>query len=208
MKDGVHIRLTLTRGEKITSGMDPRLNQSGCTLIVLAEWKEPVYDANGISLVTSSVRRNSPLNIDSKIHHNNLINNILAKIEANLAGADDALMLDLNGFVAETNACNIFMVKGEMLFTPNADACLPGITRRKVIEIAVELHIPVSLKNLSLVEFYNADAVFVTGTMGELTKVKMIDGREIINNSGASLLEKIQKEFRRRTELEGEPLPF
>jgi branched-chain amino acid aminotransferase len=85
MRDEAHIRLTLTRGEKITSGMDPRLNQKGCTLIVLAEWKKPVYPPDGISLITSSVRRNSPLNIDSKIHHNNLINNILAKIEANIA---------------------------------------------------------------------------------------------------------------------------
>uniref|UniRef100_A0A915E2A5 Aminotransferase IV n=1 Tax=Ditylenchus dipsaci TaxID=166011 RepID=A0A915E2A5_9BILA len=90
-----HIRLTLTRGEKITSGMDPRLNQSGSCLIVLAEYKPPVYDnAKGIKLVTSHIRRNSPMHLDSKIHHNNLLNNILAKIEANLYGADDAIMLD------------------------------------------------------------------------------------------------------------------
>lgn len=211
MKDGVHIRLTLTRGEKITSGMDPRLNQGGCTLIVLAEWKKPVYGpiaASGISLITSSVRRNSPLTLDSKVHHNNLINNILAKIEANVAGSDDALMLDLNGFVAETNACNIFMVKTSALFTPNADACLPGITRRKVIEIAQELHLPISIRNLSLVEFYNADEVFVSGTMGELTPVRMIDGREIVNKSGISILERILQEFRKKTAMEGEPLPF
>ncbi|MBC8046745.1 MAG: aminotransferase class IV, partial [Fimbriimonadaceae bacterium] len=106
MKDEAHIRLTLTRGEKITSGMDPRLNQKGCTLIVLAEWKKPVYGNKGITLITSSLRRNSPMHIDSKIHHNNLINNILAKIEANVAGGDDALMLDNLGFVAETNSCN------------------------------------------------------------------------------------------------------
>jgi branched-chain amino acid aminotransferase len=95
MRDGAHIRLTLTRGEKITSGMDPRLNQQGCSLIVLAEWKPPVYDnQQGIRLTTSSVRRNNPQFLDSKIHHNNLLNNILAKIEANVAGADDAVMLD------------------------------------------------------------------------------------------------------------------
>jgi branched-chain amino acid aminotransferase len=207
MRDGVHIRLTLTRGEKITSGMDPRLNQSGCTLIVLAEWKKPVYEQD-ITLITSSVRRNSPMSIDSKIHHGNLINNILAKMEANVAGADAALMLDNPGFVSETNDCNIFMIRNGQLFTPHADACLPGITRRKVIEISVSLKIPVHLKNLSLTEFYNADEVFTTGTMGELVRVKMIDGRKIENKSGSRLLEVIQSAFRKCTETEGEPLPF
>ncbi|MFI5135316.1 MAG: aminotransferase class IV [Chitinophagales bacterium] len=208
MRDGVHIRLTLTRGEKITSGMDPRLNQKGCTLIVLAEWKQPVYGNEEITLITSSIRRNSPLNLDSKIHHNNLINNILAKTEANIGGADDALMLDNNGFVSETNACNIFMVKNGMLFTPNADTCLPGITRKKVIEIATAMKIPFFHKNLSLTEFYNADEVFTTGTMGELARVKMIDGRKIVNKFSEIILEKIQSEFRKRTDAEGEPLTF
>ena len=147
------------------------------------------------------------MNIDSKIHHNNLINNILAKIEANVAGADAALMLDNFGFVSETNDCNIFMIKNEMLFTPNADACLPGITRRKVIEVTMGLKIPIHLKNLSLTEFYNADEVFTTGTMGELVRVKMIDGREIINHGAQAVLQKIQIEFRKRTETEGELIP-
>ncbi len=194
MHDGAHIRLTLTRGEKITSGMDPRLNQSGCTLIVLAEWKAPVY-SNVVTLITSSVRRNSPANLDSKIHHNNLINNILAKIEANIAGADDALMLDNNGFVSETNACNIFMIKNGMVFTPHADACLPGITRKTVITICNQNNIPIHLKNISLTEMYNADQVFTTGTMGELTAVKMIDGRAIVNRSGVDLMQNITNLF-------------
>ena len=115
MRDGVHVRLTLSRGMKITSGMDIRLNQYGSCLIVLAEWKQPVYKRSGIRLVTSTWRRNSPQSLDSKIHHNNLINNILAKIDANLAGADDAIMLDLAGYVAETNATNLFLVQdGEL----------------------------------------------------------------------------------------------
>lgn len=194
MHDGAHIRLTLTRGEKITSGMDPRLNQSGCTLIVLAEWKAPVY-SNVVTLITSSVRRNSPANLDSKIHHNNLINNILAKIEANIAGADDALMLDNNGFVSETNACNIFMIKNGMVFTPHADACLPGITRKTVITICNQNNIPIHLKNISLTEMYNADQVFTTGTMGELAAVKMIDGRAIVNRSGVDLMQNITNLF-------------
>jgi branched-chain amino acid aminotransferase len=118
MRDGVHIRLTLTRGEKITSGMDPRLNQSGPTLIILAEHKPPVYDKSGIALVTSSVRRFPPDCLDAKIHHANLIQSILAKIEANRAGVDDALMLDTRGFVAETNATHIFTVEREKVATP------------------------------------------------------------------------------------------
>ena len=103
MWDQTHVRLTLTRGEKITSGMNPSLNQSGCTLIVLAEWKPPVYSNSGIKVITSSIRRNSPHFLDSKIHHNNLLNNILAIIEANVSGVDSAIMLDNNGFISETN---------------------------------------------------------------------------------------------------------
>jgi branched-chain amino acid aminotransferase len=208
MRDNAHIRLTLTRGEKITSGMDPRLNTSGCTLIVLAEWKKPVYSNQGIRLITSSVRRNSPMNLDSKIHHNNLINNILAKIEANHRNADDAIMLDNYGFVAETNACNIFMSKNGVLLTPHADACLPGITRKKVIRLAKDLNFEVMERNISITEFYNADEVFTTGTMGELTPVVEIDGRKIENRSGKVLFDNIFKEFRQLTEETGEPLPF
>src|SRR5438477_10563552 len=112
MRDTVHIRLTLTRGVKVTSGMDPRLNQTGPTLIVLAEHKLPVYNKAGIALITASVRRFPPDCLDPKIHHCNLIQSILAKLEANHAGADDALMLDTRGFVAETNATHVFIVRG------------------------------------------------------------------------------------------------
>jgi len=209
MKDGAHIRLTLTRGEKITSGMDPRLNTHGPCLIVLAEWKKPVYDnSEGIKLVTSSIRRNSPQNLDSKIHHNNLINNILAKIEANMCGADDALMLDVNGYVSETNATNIFMVKNGTLYTPNADSCLPGITRGLVMEIASKLKIDCFERNISVSEFYNADEVFTTGTMGELTPVTEIDGRKTENRSDSNVLAEILSAYKLKTETEGETLDF
>ncbi len=209
MKDGVHIRLTLTRGEKITSGMDPRLNQFGSCLIVLAEWKLPVYDnAKGIKLVTSQIRRNSPQILDSKIHHNNLLNNILAKIEANYANADDALMLDLYGFVAETNSCNIFMINGNQLQTPFATSCLPGITRQLVMNCATEQNIKCTEGDFSVSEFYNADIVFTTGTMGELTPVSEIDGRKMENKSNTKVLESLQKAYRIKTENEGEPIPF
>ena len=202
-----HIRLTLTRGEKITSGMDPRLNQKGSCLIVLAEHKPPVYDnAKGIKLITSHTRRNSPMHLDSKIHHNNLLNNILAKIEANYCGADDAIMLDNLGFVAETNACNIFMAKDGLLLTPNADACLPGITRKNIIKIAQQLKIPVHLKNISIAEFYNADEVFTTGTMGELTPVYEIDGRVIQNRSNSTIREQLYKVYKDLTAKEGETI--
>ncbi len=208
MRDHTHIRLTLTRGEKITSGMNPELNQAGCTLIVLAEWKPPIYGSHSLKLVTSSIRRNSPHTLDSKIHHNNLINNILAKIESNLYGADDAIMLDLQGFVSETNATNLFMISQGKLFTPHADSCLPGITRQKVLEIAAKARIPVFEKNLSITEFYNADEVFTSGTMGELAEVSEIDGRTIVNRFGESVLKQIRIEYDQLTATQGEKLPF
>jgi len=196
MRDGVHIRLTLTRGEKVTSGMDPRLNQQGTFLIVLAEWKPVVYDnEKGIRVITSSVVRNSQHHLDSKIHHNNLLNNIQAKIQANVAGVDAALMLDVNGFVSELNDTNIFMVKDGRLFTPYPDACLHGITRGLVMDIAVSSGIPIAERNLSLTEFYNADQVFATGTMGELTPVVEIDGRRIQNRAGKDILATLQTRF-------------
>lgn len=209
MKDDTHIRLTLTRGEKVTSGMDPRVNQDGCCLIVLAEWKPPVYDnEKGIKVITSGIARNSPKHLDSKIHHNNLLNNILAKIQANVAGADAAIMLDAYGFVAELNDTNLFMVKGGKLYTPHADACLHGITRGLTIEIGRSLGIEVVEKNLSLTEFYTADEVFATGTMGEMTPVSEMDGRKIENKAGERLLPKLREKFDQMIDELSEPLSF
>ena len=179
MTDDVHIRLTLTRGVKITSGMDPRLNQSGPTLIVLAEHKAPVYDTGGITLVTSSVRRTAPDSLDPKIHHNNLLTSILAKIEANVADADDAVMLDQRGFVAETNATHIFLASGGVLQTPSTAACPEGVTRQAVLELAAAAGIPVAVGDYSVTQLYCADEIFVTGTMGGLAAVLAVDGRQI-----------------------------
>ena len=179
MTDGVHIRLTLTRGEKSTSGMDPRLNVHGCTLIVLPEYKGAVYGSGQIRLITSSVRRNSPEFLDSKIHHNNLLNNILAKMQANHAGVDDAEMLDDRGFLAETNATNLFFVKDGVLCTPFGHACLPGITRGFTMELAEHLGIPVQEGDFSLTQLYTADEAFTTGTMGGLAHIIEVDGRRI-----------------------------
>jgi len=179
MTDGVHVRLTLTRGVKITSGMDPRLNTSGPTLIVLAEHKPPVYDDAGIALITSSVRRPPPDCLDPKIHSNNLLPSILAKIEANAAGADDALMLDPRGFVAETNATHVFLVRGGAIATPTTAACPEGITRAAVLSLCAERGVPTDVADFSLTEVYTADEVFVTGTMGGLVPVISVDGRQI-----------------------------
>jgi branched-chain amino acid aminotransferase len=179
MTDNVHIRLTLTRGVKITSGMDPRLNQSGPTLIVLPEFKPPVYDASGIRLVTASVRRTSPDGLDPKIHHNNLLASILAKLEANMAGADDAIMLDQRGFVAETNATHVFLVSDGTLGTPTTAACPEGITRQAVLDLAVQAGLRCTVGDYSLTQVYTADEVFVSGTMGGLTPVLAVDGRSI-----------------------------
>ena len=179
MTDGVHIRLTLTRGEKSTSGMDPRLNVHGCTLIVLPEYKGAVYGSGEIKLITSSIRRNGPSYLDSKIHHNNLLNNILAKIQANHAGADDAVMLDDRGFLAETNATNVFLIRNGVLGTPFGHACLPGITRGYTLDLAKELGIPVREGDYSLTELYTADEAFTTGTMGGLAHIVEVDGRHI-----------------------------
>ena len=203
------MRLTLTRGEKCTSSMNPNFNVYGTTLIILAEWKPTegatTYDnTKGVSLITAGVSRRSPPScLDNKVHHNNMIQNILPKIQANLAGAADSIMLDLAGFVAETNATNLFLVrvdrqcdhnndgkgidhdknrsttKSAVLVTPSADACLPGITRDTVLLLAKELGIKTEVRNVSLSEFYAANEVFTTGTMGELTPVTKIDGRTI-----------------------------
>jgi branched-chain amino acid aminotransferase group I len=208
MSDAAHIRLTLTRGKKITSGMNPKLNQSGCTLIVLAEWKPPVYSDSGIRVITASTRRNTPQCLDSKIHHNNLLNNILASIEANVAGVDSAIMLDINGFVSETNDTNLFIVRKGVVCTPCADACLPGLTRRMILDICRANNVPAEERNLSLTELYTAEEVFTSGTMGELTPILEADGRVIGDGSVGGQTRALQKLHRIFAYEHGTPLPF
>ena len=203
MTDGVHIRLTLTRGVKITSGMDPRLNQSGPTLIVLAEHKPPVYDKGGLTLATSSVRRFPPDCMDPKIHHCNLVQSILAKIEANAAGADDALMLDTRGFVAETNATHVFVVAAGTVLTPHCVACPEGVTRATVLELCAAHGIPHRVKDLSLTEVYRADEMFCTGTMGELAAVTRVDGRTIGDGGVGPVTKRLSELFAELTAREG-----
>jgi branched-chain amino acid aminotransferase len=203
MRDSVHIRLTLTRGVKLTSGMDPRLNTAGPTLIVLAEFKPPVYDKGGIRLVTTAYRRPGPDVLDPKIHHNNLINSILAKIQANAAGVDDALMLDGRGFVAETNATHVFMAEQGVLMTPTTAACPEGITRSVVLELCKANAIPCVERDISLAEFYRSDEAFCTGTMGELAPITEIDGRKIGSGQGGPLYAGLTELFRALTATEG-----
>ena len=199
MRDGVHIRLTLTRGVKYTSGMDPRLNRSGPTLIVLAEHKAPVYGRSGLRLVTSSLRRFDPDTLDPKIHHANLLQSILAKIEANAAGADDALMLDRRGFIAETNATNFFIVSGGVVMTSHAVACPEGITRATVLELCEGNAIPSQVTDLSLAEAYRGGEAFCTGTMGELASVTEIDGRTIGDGRPGQVTERLSELYRALT---------
>jgi len=224
MRDGVHIRLTLTRGVKVTSGMDPRLNTANDgrpTLIILAEHKPPVYDKGGITLITSAIRRFPPDCLDPKIHHCNLIQSILAKIQANQAGADDALMLDTSGFVAETNATHVFVVErdgerrperagagraGVRLRTPYCRACPEGITRAAVLDLCRAHGIACAEADLSLTEVYRASEVFCTGTMGELVPVVKVDGRVIGDGMPGEMTERLSGLFRDLTAREGEPV--
>ncbi len=203
MQDGVHIRLTLTRGLKITSGMDPRLNQSGPTLIILAEHKAPVYAKTGLTLVTSKIRRPSPEILNCKIHHANLLNSILAKIEANNAGADDALMLDTRGFIAETNATHIFIVRKGNVATSHVLACPEGLTRATVIEICAAEKIRCIETDLLPVDVYGADEMFCTGTMGELAGVIKIDNRIIGDGNIGPMTKRLSELYAQRTGTEG-----
>ncbi|CAA3000293.1 branched-chain-amino-acid aminotransferase 1 [Olea europaea subsp. europaea] len=208
MFDETHIRLTLTRGKKVTSGMSPSLNLYGCTLIVLAEWKPPIYEnEKGITLVTATTRRNSPNNLDSKIHHNNLLNNILAKIEGNNASADDAIMLDKDGYVSETNATNIFLVKKGRVATPHADYCLPGKTRATVMDLVIKEGLILQERRISLSEFHTADEVWTVGTIGELSPVVKIDGRTIGDGSVGPVTRRLQSALKKLTAESGVPIP-
>jgi branched-chain amino acid aminotransferase len=203
MGDGVHIRLTLTRGVKITSGMDPRLNQSGPTLIVLAEHKAAVYAKTGLTLITSTFRRPPPEILDPRIHHANLLNSILAKTEANKAGADDALMFDIHGLIAETNATHVFVVRRNKVATSRVVACPEGITRATVLEICAAEKIPCVETDLKLNDATRADEVFCSGTMGELAGVIKIDNQIIGDGEVGPMTKRLSELYAKRTATEG-----
>ncbi|WP_372806875.1 aminotransferase class IV [Pontiella sp.] len=203
MFDNVHIRLTMSRGLKYTSGLDPRINTAGCTLIILAEHKPPVYDKSGVTLTVSSLRRPPKNVLDQHIHSCNQLTSILAKLEANERGFDDALMLDLAGNLAETNATHVFIVKDGTVLTSTTEACPEGITRQTVLDICAKNNVPFDVRDLPLAEVLAADEVFCTGTMGELAPVTKIDDTRYHNETCGPVTERLSALYSELTRNEG-----
>lgn len=180
MRDGVHVRLTVSRGLKYTSGLDPRINARGCSFFILAEHKPPVFDNDhGISLVVARQRRPFADVLDQHIHSCNQLTSILGKLEATAAGADDAILLDTDDCVAETTSTHFFLVREGAVLTPTTRACPEGITRSVVLAICRELGIGVEETLIHREVLARADEAFVTGTMGEISPVAFLDGRPL-----------------------------
>lgn len=194
MKDGVHIRIMFTRGIKKTPSQDPRLTISGPNLVIIAEYKkaDPTSRDSGVKLFTSTIRRGSPDYLDPRLNCHSKIHEVQALIQAQEAGADEALMLDVNGFVATCNATNFFMVKDGEVWTSTGQYCMNGITRKKVIEVCKKAEIPCFEKNFSLFDVYGADEAFVTGSFGGLTPVTEVDGRVISENVPGKVTRELQ----------------
>lgn len=206
MKDGVHVRLTISRGLKYTSGLDPRLNTRGCSLFILAEFKAPVYARDGVRLVTVRQRRPFADVLDQTIHSCNQLTSILAKMQATDAGADDALMLDTADNLAETNATHIFLVKNGRVRTPTTRACPTGITRATILELCEKHDIPHEIADIPAVDIPDADEVFCTGTMGEVIPVTQIDTTLYQAGRPGPVTARLAELFRELTETEGTPL--
>lgn len=183
MRDGVHIRLMVTRGVKATPYQDPRLTISPATIVIIPEYKtaKPEILENGIRLFTVHVRRGYPDIQDQKINSHSKLNCITACIQAMNAGADEALMLDPHGFVATCNSTHFFLVRRGEVWTSTGEFCIPGITRGAILRLCVENGIPAREKSFSLYDVYGADEAFVTGTFAGLTPVREIDGRAVRN---------------------------
>lgn len=181
MTDGVHVRIMVTRGIKKTPSQDPRLTISGPNVVIIPEYKTASKDSKekGITLFTSTIRRGSPDYLDPKLNCHSKLHEVQALIQAIQAGADEALMLDTNGFVSTCNATNFFIVKKDEVWTSTGQYCMNGITRAKVIEVCKANKMPCFEKDFSLFDVYGADEAFVTGTFGGLTPVTKIDGRTI-----------------------------
>ena len=181
MQDGVHVRVMVTRGIKKTPSQDPRLTVSGPNVVIIAEHKQASQETKerGITLFTSTVRRGSPDYLDPRLNCHSKLHEVQALIQAIEAGADEALMLDVHGFVATCNATNFFMIKDDEVWTSTGQYCMNGITRGNVIRVCQELNVPCYQKNFSLYDVYGADEAFVTGTFGGLTPVVKVDGRTV-----------------------------
>lgn len=206
LRHHLHIRLMVTRGRKRVTGMNPRFNVGKPSIVVLVDYKEPIFSKEGVTLITSILRRFPPNILDAKINHLNQLNQIMACIEASRQGADEAIMLDDQGFVAETNGTTIFMVKDGILLTPTTKYIIVGITRRLIMKIAAEKRVTVIEQDLSLYEFYNADEVFICGTVGEIVPVKEIDGKRIGTEIPGHITRMLMETYRKITLSEGTPI--
>ena len=191
MTDKAHARLMVTRGVKSKPFQRPSYSLNGPTIVIIMEHSEDATDNQPIKLATVSQVRGNPMVQDPKLNSHSKLNCILACIQAEKAGADEALMLDPHGFVSTTNSCNFFIVKNDQVWTSTGDYCMNGITRKKVIEICISNNIPIFEKNFSLVDVYSADEAFITGTLGSLVSVESIDGRLIENNANYSMTERL-----------------
>ncbi len=181
MTNDVHCRLMLTRGVKVKPFQHPSLSRSGPTLVIIMEHSKPVPNLHksGIRLATVPQVRGLPMSQDAKYNSHSKLNCVIACLQAEQAGADEALMLDPHGFVNTTNACNFFVVRRGEVWTSTGDYCMNGVTRQKVIDLCRTNGIPVFERNFSLVDAVNADEAFLTGTFGAQTPVSMIDGKTI-----------------------------
>ena len=202
----LHMRLQVTRGFKAQTGMHPTLNVTNASIVICVDQKPPIFNKEGITLVTTWLKRYSPSYMDPKIHCCNQLNQIMAACEAIRQGADEAIMLDQNGYVAETNSTNLQMIKDGALKLPTLDSQLPGITRKTMIQIAKEMGMEVQVRNVSVSEYYNADEVFICGTVGEVVPVKMIDGKKIGTQIPGPITEKFSQEYKKMTETLGVPI--
>ena len=193
MHDGVHVRFMVTRGIKKTPSQDPRLTISGPNLVIIPEYKlaSPDSRGRGVTLFTSTIRRGSPDYLDPRLNCHSKLHEVMALVQAIEAGADEALMLDIHGFVATCNATNFFMVTKGEVWTSTGQYCMNGITRGKVIKVATDNGIPCQQKNFSLFDVYGADEAFVTGTFGGLTPVVKVDGRLIGDGQPGPMTERL-----------------
>ena len=191
MTTDAHARLMVTRGVKVRPFQHPSLSRSGPTMVIIMEHSKPKIP-RPIRLATVPHMRGLPMTQDPKLNSHSKLNCILACIAAEKAGADEALMLDVHGFVNTTNACNFFIVRKGEVWTSTGDYCMNGITRQKVIDLCRANDIPVFERNFSLVDTYSADEAFLTGTFGAQTPVGSIDGRQIGTGQMGPMTERLR----------------
>jgi branched-chain amino acid aminotransferase len=192
--DGVHIRLMVTRGPKSTPYQDPRASAGPATVVIIAEYKQPLPSTveRGLSLFTVHVRRAAPDTLDPKLNAHSKLNDITACIQAYTAGADEALMLDPHGFVATCNSTHFFVVRKGEVWTSTGDYCLGGITRSNVLDICAREGLTARERRFSLTEVYSAEEAFVTGTFAGVVPVHSVDGRRIGTGERGPVVRRLQ----------------